>query len=169
VRATRINIAEIEYRIGNTARALELLSAITAETRNSRSVRDYVPAFASIAFNNSAEYKIVLHDVAGARLDAREALRFARGIFRLQTLYAIENLATVAALDGDARRAARLRGYVDASFRSGGNERAPFEMRSCEILMTALRERLSDAEIEMFAAEGSQLSEDDAVAEAIAP
>lgn len=36
------------------------------------------------------------------------------------------------------------------------------------VLLTALREKLSVAEIESFAAEGAQLSEDRAVAEAMA-
>jgi hypothetical protein len=42
------------------------------------------------------------------------------------------------------------------------------EVRMDEILMTALRGQLTDAEIETLAADGSQMSEDQAVAQALA-
>ena len=159
-RAFHVNMAEIEYRIGNTARALELVSAIKTETGRG--------PIRVTAWSNSAAYKIALGDIAGARIDARETLRLARGADWLGTTSAIQHLATVAALGGDPRRGARLRGYVDASYRREGNERGPADARSYEILMTALREKLTDAEIETLAAEGAQLSEDQAVAEALA-
>ena len=45
--------------------------------------------------------------------------------------------------------------------------RGSIEARAYEILETALRDQLTDAEIEALAAEGVQLSEDAAVAEAL--
>jgi predicted ATPase/class 3 adenylate cyclase len=158
-RAFHVNMAEIEYRIGNTARALELVSAIKTATGRGP-VR-------LTAWSNSAAYKIALGDIAGARIDARETLRLARGADWLATTSAIQHLATVAALGGDPRRGARLGGYVDAANTREGNERGPADARSYEILMTALREKLTDTEIEALAAEGAQLSEDQAVAEAL--
>ncbi len=80
----------------------------------------------------------------------------------------IHHLATVAACSRDPRRGARLRGYVDARYRSEGYEREPTEQRMNDLLASALSEKLSAAEIEAFAAEGAQLSEDQAVAEALA-
>ncbi|MGB6519568.1 MAG: hypothetical protein WBE79_13815, partial [Candidatus Cybelea sp.] len=159
-RAFRINMAELEYKIGNAARALELVSAIKTETGRG--------PIRGLAWGNSAAYKIALGDIAGARIDAREGLRLVRGASWTQTASVIQHLATVAALGGDPNRGARLRGYADASYRSEGNERGPSDARSYEILMTALREKLTDAEIETLAAEGAQLSEDQAVAEALA-
>jgi hypothetical protein len=50
----------------------------------------------------------------------------------------------------------------------GGYVREPTEQRVDDILMTALSARLSDSEIEVLAAEGARLSEDQAVAEALA-
>ena len=49
-----------------------------------------------------------------------------------------------------------------------GIEREVTEQRTYDILMTALREKLTDAEIESLAVERAQLEEDQAVAEAMA-
>ncbi len=158
--AFQVNMAEIEYKIGNTARAVELVSAIkTGPGRGPIRIT---------AWANSADYKIALGDIAGARIDARETLRLARGADSLGTRSAIETLATVAALGGDPRRGGRLRGYVDAVYRGESYERGPSAARSYEILMTALCEKLTDTEIEALAAEGARLLEDQAVAEALA-
>ena len=159
----RINMAELEFGIGNAARALELVSAIMAEGDGPRSFQ-----IVTSALTSSAQFKIALDDIAGARIDAREALRLARGADWHVTTIAIQHLTTVAARSGDPHRGARLRGYVDASFRSQGYERGPSDTRTYDILMTALREQLTDAEIEALAAEGAQMSEDEAVAEALA-
>jgi predicted ATPase/class 3 adenylate cyclase len=162
----RINMAELEFRFGDTARALELVSAITAEARGTRLLANVQSI--SNAFLNSAAYKIAPGDIAGARNDAREALRLARGADLYSAAIAIQHLATVAARSGDPRRGARLRGYADAWYRSEGNEREPTEARTYEILTASLREKLSDAEIEALAAEGARMTEDQAVAEALA-
>ena len=84
------------------------------------------------------------------------------------TAIAIQHLATISALDGNARCGARLRGYADAWYRREEITREPTEQRIDEILMTALRGQLSDAELDAVAAEGSLISEDRAVAEALA-
>ena len=81
---------------------------------------------------------------------------------------AIQHLATVAALRGETLRAARLVGFVDAWYRSEGREREQTERRTYEILMAALRERLTDSEIDAAAVEGSKLTEGQAIDEALA-
>jgi predicted ATPase/class 3 adenylate cyclase len=161
--AIRLNAAELEFQAGSAARALELVLAIKAEAHGSRSSHNIYAASL-----NCAAYRIALDDIAGARNDAREGLRLARGAMWLHTVIAIQHLAAVAARSGDPRRGARLRGYVDTAYRNGGAEREPTEARTYEILMTALREKLSDADIEALAAEGARLSEDQAIAEALA-
>jgi hypothetical protein len=57
--------------------------------------------------------------------------------------------------------------YVDAQFKAPGSERETTEKRSYDKLMTALREKLSDAEIEKLGDEGAAWSEDQAVEEAL--
>lgn len=158
----RGNMAEVEFEKGNAAGALELAKAIEFQTHGLRTDLTRIQALV-----NGAAYRIALGDVPGARSVARDALRLARGVQLSHATVAIQHLATVAALSAEARRGARLRGYVDMSIRSDGYEREPTEQRTYDILMTALREKLSDAEIESLAAEGAQLSEDQAVAEAL--
>ncbi|HYK51940.1 MAG TPA: hypothetical protein VEV38_00205, partial [Candidatus Eremiobacteraceae bacterium] len=77
------------------------------------------------------------------------------------------HLAVLAALDGDARRAARLLGYVDAQNTALGLQREPTEQWGYDKIMTALRETLSEDEITTLAAEGTAWSEDQAAAEAL--
>lgn len=48
-----------------------------------------------------------------------------------------------------------------------GVDRDVTEQRTYDVLMTALHEKLGDPEIASLAAEGAQLSEDQAVAEAL--
>ncbi len=55
-----------------------------------------------------------------------------------------------------------------AGYSSEGCERDLTERRTNEILTTALRERLTSAEIDALAAEGAQLSEEQAVVAALA-
>jgi hypothetical protein len=62
----------------------------------------------------------------------------------------------------------QLLGYVDAQYKEAGYERESTEKWGYEKLMAALREPLSEAEIEKLAAEGAAWSEDQAVEEALA-
>ena len=69
----------------------------------------------------------------------------------------------------DARGAAPSRSFAALyNRRLTDDNREPTEQRTYGILMTALRDQLSEDEIESLTAEGAQLSEDEAVAEAMA-
>jgi hypothetical protein len=70
-------------------------------------------------------------------------------------------------LGGDARRAARLLGYVDSQFAALGMWREPTEQHGYDKLTAALSEALSTDEIATLAAEGAAWSEDRAVEEAL--
>ncbi|MBV8068135.1 MAG: hypothetical protein JO113_09155, partial [Candidatus Eremiobacteraeota bacterium] len=159
----RLNMAELEFHMGSLAQALELARAVEVETRGTRRTRDAISALV-----NGAAYRIALDDISGARAAAHDALRLGRGEEALAVAIAIQHLATVAALRNDPHRGARLRGYVDAWYRNQGYEREFTEQRTYEILMTALHEKLTAAELGALTAEGSQLSEDQAIAEALA-
>lgn len=159
----RLNLAELEFDMGNVDRALELARAIEAEPRV-----PHMKRFIFVALQNGAAYRLALGDTAGARTAAVDALQLARGSGTQHTMINIHHLATVAARSGQPHRAARLRGYVDAWYRSEGCERETTEQRVDDILMTALSAQLSESEIEALAAEGARLPEDQAVAEALA-
>jgi hypothetical protein len=158
----RLNLAELEFYMGNANRALELASSIEAEPRV-----PHMKRFVFIALQNGAAYRLALGDIAGARTAAIDALQLARGAQAQHIMINIHHLATVAAGSGQPHRGARLRGYVDAWYHSEGYEREPTEQRVDDILMTALTAQLSESEIEALAAEGAQFSEDHAVAEAL--
>ncbi len=158
----RVNMAELEFQMGNAARALDLVAEIEEAPHGPVADRLVVSAL-----QNGAAYRIALGDTAGARIAARTALRHARGVFALNVAVSMQHLATVAISGGDVRRGGRLLGYVDAWFVSEGYERESTEQRAYELLLTELRKQLGADEIEALAADGAQLSEDQAVAEAL--
>jgi predicted ATPase len=160
----RKDIAELEFNAGNPQAALEVAEAAAATFRRFRN-----PAQEGDDRADIAAYQIALGNLDGAFTSAREALSLARQAQHTHCVsVAIQHLATVAALRGDVRRATRLLGYVGAWYHSEGYERGPTERRTYEILTTALRERLSGAELEALAAEGASLTEDQAADEALA-
>ncbi|MBV8529872.1 MAG: adenylate/guanylate cyclase domain-containing protein [Candidatus Eremiobacteraeota bacterium] len=117
---------------------------------------------------NCAAYRIALGDLGGARDSAREGLRVARQVRdELQIAIALQHLALLSVLGGDARRAAQLLGYVDAQYIALGMQRDTTEQWGYDKLMAALRETLSPDEIAQLAADGAAWSEDQAVEDAL--
>jgi tetratricopeptide (TPR) repeat protein len=159
---TQINLAELEFRLENRERALELVEAAMA-TLHGAGLRD----FRILALLNVAAYRLVLGRADAAAAPAREALSLARNEQLHGAAIAIQHLATVGAVRGDVQRAARLRGYVDAWYRAEGCEREFTEQRTYDILMPALQEKLAAGDLERLAGEGAELSEDEAAADAL--
>jgi predicted ATPase/class 3 adenylate cyclase len=157
------NLAELEFSAGQVEQALHLMGeALEIDSRGKNQAR------LALGYDNMAAYRIALGDVDGAREAAREALRLARRAQNaLGTAVALQHLALLGALRAEVRRAAQLIGYVDAQYQKLGYERESTEKWSYEKLMAALREQLSDAEIEKLATEGAAWSEDRAVEEAL--
>jgi predicted ATPase len=157
------NLAEQEFAEGHPEQALRAVSEaleIYVRVKNA--------AHIASRHNNSAAYHIALGDLAGARDAAREGLRVARQArHELQIAIALQHLALLAGLGGDARRGTRLLGYVDAQLTALGMRREPTEQWGYDKLMTALRETLSADEISQLAADGAAWSEDQAVEEAL--
>ncbi|MGC2361917.1 MAG: helix-turn-helix domain-containing protein [Candidatus Cybelea sp.] len=158
----RHNLAELELLLGNTERALELATAAADGAR-----RMHFSRFESISLTNVAACSLALGDVDGARQAAHDALELAQGAYPWGSIVAVQHLATVAALRGEVQPAARLRGYVDAWYRAKGCEPDVAEARGYEMLMVALRERLSESQIDGLSAEGAMLSEQQATLEAL--
>ena len=119
-------------------------------------------------YNNCAAYRIAAGELDAAQGAAREGLRWARKAqIALQTAVALQHLALIAVLHGQARRAASLTGYVDAQYRELEYEREPTEKWGYKKLMAALLQQLREAEIDELEAEGAAWSEDRAVEEAL--
>jgi predicted ATPase len=157
------SLAESEFKEGHVAEALRLVGEaleIQARGKNARQL--------AMNYNNAAAYRIAMGDLDAAYTAAREGLRWARQAqFALQIAVAVQHFALVAVLRGQMYGAARLMGYVDVQYRELSYEREPTEKWGYEKLLAALRERLSEPELEKLAAEGAVWSEDQAVEEAL--
>ena len=103
----RLNLAELEFYMGNPNRALELASSIEAEPR-----APHMKRFVFVALQNGAAYRLALGDIAGARTAALDALQLARGADALHIMLNIHHLAAVAAAAGNLSAA---RGFADTS------------------------------------------------------
>jgi predicted ATPase len=157
------NMAELEFADGHPEQALRAVSeALEIQVRGKNAT--------SIATShiNSAAYRIALGDLTGARESAREGLRVARQARAEPGIaVALQHLALLAGLGGDARRGAQLLGYVDAQYTALGMQRETTEQSGYDKLMAALRETLSADEIAALGAEGAAWSEEQAVEEAL--
>jgi predicted ATPase/class 3 adenylate cyclase len=162
--AIRSNMAENEFRTGHPIRARELIEEVEADARSRRSSSMLVGAL-----QNGAGYRLALGDFAGARRNVREALPIAVShAFDMHVTILIQHLATVAAHRDDPTRGARLCGYADAWYRSVGMQREYSEQYTYEILITALRATLQKDELAALLAKGANLSQQEAVSEALA-
>jgi predicted ATPase/class 3 adenylate cyclase len=157
------NMAELEFADGHPEQALRAVSEmleIYVRGKNAASI--------AVGHANSAVYRIALGDLGAARDSARQGLRVARQArYESVIAVALQHIALLAGLGGDARRGAQLLGYVDAQNAALGLRRQPTEQWGYDKLMTALRETISEDEIAQLAADGAAWSEDQAVEEAL--
>ncbi len=160
-----LNLAELEFKEGSAEEALRSVSAtLEMEMRGKNAHR------LAVVYNNSSAYRIALGDLNGAGIGAREGLRWARQAQdAFNAAVALQHIALLGALRGEVRSAAHIIGYVNMQYKDLGNEREYTEKWGYEKLVAALREHLSEAEIEKLAAEGAAWSEDQAVEEALKP
>lgn len=157
------NMAELEFSHDHPEQALRLVNdalEIFLSVKNITNIE--------ICHSNSAAYRIALGDLNGARTAAREGLRWARqGRNELHIAIALQHFAVLSGLGGDARRAGKLLGYVDAQFAELGMHREPTEKWGRAKLIASLREKLSEDEIAKLAAEGREWQEDQAIEAAL--
>ncbi len=108
---------------------------------------------------------LLVGDFEAAHLAAREGLQWAMQCqHTLGVAIVLQHFALIAALRDDAEHAARLVGFVEERFRVLSYEREYTEQWGLEKLMTAIRERLTQPEIDRLAAEGAAWTEDRAIA-----
>jgi tetratricopeptide (TPR) repeat protein len=154
---TQLLLAEIHMEEGDVTRAIA--SGRSAyETFAALNHRRFV-AWAGC---NLAGYLIHAGDLAGARtilLEALDALRDEPHPLFLVAI--IEHSASVAALEGNHRKAARLLGFVERAVERWRIDREPLEQREHERLVIELS-RLEQTELETLLGDGARLSEDSA-------
>ena len=157
------NLAELEFGEGQVEQAVRLAGEVLEIWSRAKNA-----SLMAAGYNNIAAYRIALGDVDGAREAAPEGLRWARqGQHAVSAAIAVQHIALLLALRGEVNDAARLVGYVNVQFKELGYQREATEKWSYDKLMAALREQLSEAEMEKLLAEGAAWSEDQAAQEAI--
>lgn len=153
------NLAELEFADGKVEQALRLAGEVLEIDVRGRNARNL-----AISYINIAAYSIALGDAAGAREAARAGLRIGQqSRHRSSVATALQHLALLGALRGQAHDASLLLGFVNSHYEEVGLRREATEEWGYRKLMAALRDQLSDAEIEKFAAEGAAWSENRAV------
>jgi predicted ATPase/class 3 adenylate cyclase len=162
------NLAEAEFRDGNSSAALQLVGEALASDRN----LSYRTAFLMC---NKAAYLVALGRHEEARSTSREALATAEDLnYEIAIAWALQHLAASEALraisdDSGARerqmRAARLLGYVDEFLTSRGVRREYTEEREYDAMRAALERSLGQAETERLMGDGRSWNGERAVAE----
>jgi predicted ATPase/transcriptional regulator with XRE-family HTH domain len=157
------NLAELEFSEGDPVQAVRLVTESLEIHLRGKSPMDI-----AALYGNSAAYRIALDDLSGARESARNGLKFARQAeVDLYIAIGLQHLASLAALDGDRERAAKLLGYVEVKYRELGYEREGTEQYGYDKLIAALRSALSEDDIVNLGALGARFSEDQAVEQAL--
>lgn len=160
---TLANLAELAFADGQPEQAVRIVNE--ALEMHLRANNDYASA---TDYANCAAYHLALGALDEARKAAREGLILGRKVQDIAFFaFAIQHLALIGAQLGMPHRAARLAGFVDGQYKVLGTERQRTEQWCYEKLVTTLRERLSNDEIDLLAAEGSTWSEDRAIEEAM--
>jgi tetratricopeptide (TPR) repeat protein len=161
--ACRMTLGEMAFAVGEVTQAISF-ALQAAEVYGS--LRD--SASKGQAFANAAAYLIVSGDLERAKTCAIDALIGSRdGGWSVTIAIAIQQLATAMALLGDHSRAALLCGYVDRWFREVGYEREYTEQTTYELLVSALGSKLAEEDIRRLTKAGSELSEAQAIVEAL--
>ena len=156
-------LAELEFRTGNTEEALALVSEAL---KRHRKLNDRLHIVVDLS--NTAAYLLALDRFGEAGKTAAEALTQAiQEKNSLWTAFALQHLAAIAALKGDATRGARLLGFVDVRIAELEHQREHTEEQEYRRTMGALRKTLRDGELEKLMTEGRSLSQERSVAEAL--
>jgi predicted ATPase/DNA-binding XRE family transcriptional regulator len=115
---------------------------------------------------NFAVAELVLGNISAAKAAACEVLELTR-FENLDGVLAIQALAAVAAVCGQARPAARLAGFIDGWWQQQGYVRNLYDAASHDILTTSLRELLNAHALVALMAEGRRLDPERVVDEAL--
>lgn len=160
----RMYLADLEFRAGNVRHALSIATQAIGFFQQRRNVIREANARA-----NAAAYRLALGEITEVEREARASLVLCQHLQSEQmTAVALEHLANVAAALGNGRHAARLSGYIDEWYRREALEREWTEQQCHERLTAALQSMLSRDILARYRAEGAALSEEEAVAEALA-
>jgi predicted ATPase/transcriptional regulator with XRE-family HTH domain len=151
----RVLLAEVAFDKGDAEAAAHLArEALDAARAKRWQIQEMT------ILNNLSVYLLALGEIDEAERIAQDVLLRTRAREPLAFVLGIQHLATVAALRGRYRHAARLCGAVDAWCDRERWQRGPTETKGYEILMDTLTAHLSQTDLASIAAEGGTLSHD---------
>jgi predicted ATPase/DNA-binding winged helix-turn-helix (wHTH) protein len=149
-----INLAEIEFNLGETELAIERVSAAIGFLRADRLDEDL-----GWALVNIATYLLIAGRPAEAQRAATEALSLVTLVGGFILRVCLQQCALLAANAGNLAGAARLLGFVDAGYEAAGERREPTEQRVYDDLTQKLQAGLTPAALQQLAEEGAACTE----------
>jgi hypothetical protein len=159
------NLGELEFALGNVERATELATQ-SRELFERLGDADHA---ANVLLNLTA-YALAVDRFAAAETYARRTLAEVGGLQQpFSVAAAVEHLAVIAGMSGEAERAAQLLGFSDARLRSLKLVRQPTERAGYDRLCALLSARFDAPELARRLAEGAALTEARAIELATAP
>jgi predicted ATPase/DNA-binding winged helix-turn-helix (wHTH) protein len=149
-----INLAEIEFNLGEIDAAVERTGAAVAYLRTTGQQADL-----GWALVNLGTYLLIAGRLAEAETAAREALRLVRPVGGFILRVCLQQWALLAASSGRLKDAARLAGFVDAGYEKAGETREPSEQRVYDDLQARLAGGLTQIQLSHLTAEGAAWTE----------
>jgi hypothetical protein len=157
------DLARVEYALGNLTGAVTICRDLGVAMQRRKAV-----GYEVYAHVHCAAYNLLLGQTEPADVFARQALIAARGFNATVVTCAVEILGAIAALRGRHTRAARLLGYVDAWFSREEHIYVNIPVACREMLRSLVDANLPAAMRDRHVAAGASISEDTAIAEALA-
>ncbi len=143
----------------------DLQEAIAMGRRASETLRRFGQEI--FAMGNLAAYYFVAGDLENADRTAREVLQLSSNADLVGAKLMMQLLAAIAAMRGDAARAALLVGHVNAGLERLGLPRDDIDTYVFDALMRSLHATLDEATIAQLGAQGAALSEEAAIEKAL--
>ena len=160
VAQTAATLAGVEFGAGNVDAAVEIAEKALEAARTLKRRR-----MTAWILGELATFSIARNAFADARARAREAIVIARDQgWSLYIAFALQHLATEAALSGDRERGARLLGFVDRRLDELRTVREAAEQAEYERARAALLSVFGAAQLEELSSDGAELTEDQAIA-----
>ncbi len=161
--AARLNIAECEYALGHSHRAIAVVHEVIPVLRTRADEAQLGGALA-----NLAGYLIAIDDIPGSIAASREFIgRAASEKYYSNMVEAIEHLALAYALRGDLARAAKQEGFANAALQRGDYARSTTETPTYTRLMTLLVDGIVPDELARLLTEGAALTPEAVIALAL--
>lgn len=157
---SHLQLSSIAFEAGNVDEAIDIAQACIEKCKSSPFMRNRF-----VAAQWLAGYLIVHGEIASARAPALEAFELSRTLGNVNILDSIDQLAVIAAAEGNASLAARMSGYCDAYECQYGISRYRISLALRDRLMSYLV-ALSRDQLGQLRREGSNWSEANLVAAA---